>query len=445
MTARIALAAACALAPTAAWSGSVCVDPAAPSCQPTIQAGIDAAGAGDLVQVAAGLYREQVIVPEFKTGLRLVGAGPRATIVDPGGPGNFTIAIWVRASGVEVRDLGIRGGSIGVIVNGLLSDVVLRGLRIVGLHSDGAVLASGPSARLQVVDNVIEGGGRAAIHIGFDSASSLVANNRITQSEFGILADSSPRSVIRDNQITMTSHTAIRATGDDLRVSGNVVIDANEFGLDVRGRNPVVEENRLRNVGQSRITCTPCSGGAVRGNVNHATQPRPIIDGIAFALNADAPGLLVEDNLVSRPGHYGFVLQGEGIRLEGNVVIEAPYAAGQAFRIHGEEHVLVGNASVRAGGIGFLVFDNGHVLEDNTSSGARVSGFQVAQATNTFLRRDVSVGSRSAGFSILPGAVSTGLEGNRAAGNRYDFCDDGVGTNVFGTQFATFSSVCDIT
>lgn len=442
MTARLAAAAACVLAPMAASGATICVNPADPSCRRTIQQGVNAAAPGDTVQVAPGRYREAVIIPVTKPGIHVAGSGPGTTIMEAPDISIFNVAVWIRASDVEVRDIGIRGTAIGVVVDGFISNVVVRGMRLLGMRSDPSIVVAGQSDGVQILDNEIRGG-RIAIQLGFTTGV-VVAGNRISQHTFGILADGAHGAEIRGNQITTAGFWGIRASGENVRVVDNVLIDVSERALDVSGPSPMVEDNRLRHTGQSRVVCTPCTGGALRNNVSHSVLPSQVIDGIAWNLQADAPGLVVEDNLVSRPAFYGFVLDGEGIRLARNVVIEELFTPGQAFRIHGQEHQLMANAAVRSAGSGFEVYGSGHVLEDDTSSGTGLAGFVVRDATGTTLRRDVAAGSRAAGFAILPGGFATRLFENRGARNRYDFCDDGVDTMVFGTQFATSSSVCDI-
>jgi pectinesterase len=45
-----------------------------PSQYPTIQAAVNAAGSGDVINIAAGTYVEQVTIPSSKTNIRLIGA-----------------------------------------------------------------------------------------------------------------------------------------------------------------------------------------------------------------------------------------------------------------------------------------------------------------------------------------------------------------------------------
>jgi len=86
-----------------------CTRVAAP-CR-TIGYAVGQAVAGDTIQIAAGLYRERVTLT---TGLRLVGAGAGATVLDGGGRGAVltTAPAWpVTLSGVTLRNGSDRGAA----------------------------------------------------------------------------------------------------------------------------------------------------------------------------------------------------------------------------------------------------------------------------------------------------------------------------------------------
>lgn len=72
----------------------------------TIQAAVDAADAGDIIRVRAGVYREAVDVGLGKEGLVIAGDGIGLTVLD--GNGDHQRGIHVTADGVTVRDLTLR-------------------------------------------------------------------------------------------------------------------------------------------------------------------------------------------------------------------------------------------------------------------------------------------------------------------------------------------------
>ena len=55
-----------------------------PSEYPTIQAAVDAAHPGDLVRIAPGTYREEVVVPAAKRDLVIRGADRSRVVLDGG-------------------------------------------------------------------------------------------------------------------------------------------------------------------------------------------------------------------------------------------------------------------------------------------------------------------------------------------------------------------------
>lgn len=100
--------------PAAAAPPAVCVNPGGTGgCFASIQSAVDAAARGAVIQIAAGTYVENVVIPAAAK-LTLSGEGATATIVDGNGSGRvFEIGGGLNTN-VTIKQLGIRNGSRGI-------------------------------------------------------------------------------------------------------------------------------------------------------------------------------------------------------------------------------------------------------------------------------------------------------------------------------------------
>ncbi|MFH1278032.1 MAG: hypothetical protein ABIK65_06615 [Candidatus Eisenbacteria bacterium] len=81
-----------------------------PDDQPTIAAGLAAAGAGDTVLVAPGVYQENLLWPSTG-GIRLIGeGGPAETIVDGRGLGSVIEIAGGADSTTLIKGLTLQNG-----------------------------------------------------------------------------------------------------------------------------------------------------------------------------------------------------------------------------------------------------------------------------------------------------------------------------------------------
>jgi len=102
--------------PAAAAPPPVCVNPGGTGgCFATIQSAVDAAARGAVIEIAAGTYVENVVIPTAAK-LTLSGAGATTTVVDGNGSGRvFEIGGGLNTN-VTMKQLGIRNGSRGIDV-----------------------------------------------------------------------------------------------------------------------------------------------------------------------------------------------------------------------------------------------------------------------------------------------------------------------------------------
>lgn len=434
---------------SSARAATLCVDADGGGCFRTIQEAVNAAAPGDTVRVRAGVYFENVTIPAGKDGLRLQGVDADKAVVDPDAP-HAGSGIRVESNDVEVDSLGIRNGQHhGVVVAAGVSGAHLHDLRMLGVRGPSAILAEQGSTGLRIAQNAIRASGRmAGIHLEGGNEGSIVSGNTVEQVDNGIVV-SGPGVRVVGNFVAGATTNGIRAEGPDVLVADNTLARVFHTGIAAVGPNPTVRGNHLTNAGPVSVDCVSCTGGLVAHNANVGSSGSFFVNASGFLLRADATGLLARDNAVSRAGASGFEVFGP-VHLARNHAVDLGTVFSAGFFVDGEGALLEQNLALRMGGSGFKsfgghgTFDSNRAFDAYGGSAFLLDGGQGDADQNVFTGNRAA-GSALAGFAIIRNAILTVLSGNTAANNRYDFCDDGVATDVSGgNQFQTVSSVCDV-
>jgi parallel beta-helix repeat protein len=267
----------------------------------TIQGAVDAADPGDVIQVAKGIYSENVSI-SAKNGLTLVGK-PGA-IIDAGSAddgvsitGSQSIAIrglTVRNSGTSAGFLLIGGTDVeirqctieGVFGHGILvdstSNVRLLDNQVTAAGEDGILVdtntalvqgntirgSAGPNVRVlgsfnTVQDNTLQASASDSITVGNGGGTStgfnLIAGNRVLEPspidpEDGILLLTSPNTWIVDNTVTAMSAEGIEVVGsEETVVQGNTVKKCLQNGIEIRSPNVALLDNAVKADGQNGV------------------------------------------------------------------------------------------------------------------------------------------------------------------------------------------------
>jgi hypothetical protein len=435
------------LAAVPAGAATHCVKPTPfPGCFPSIQAAVNEAVAGDVVTLGPGVYFENVTVPPGKDGLQIVGASKLKTIIDPDAP-LTGVGIWIFSPGVKIRNLGIRNGQVVGIFIDRVDDVVVQGVRVVGVRAglgDGIAAAVG-SDRVQILGNEVRsvrGTGIRAVNC----ADVVVTGNTVAQAGRAIFV-SGPGARVTTNKVSGLRTTGIEVESSEAVVAANQIEMVGTFGLLVTGANPTVQGNKLVNAARARVTCSPCTGGVMSGN----SLLGSFFTG--FQISAASAGFVANGNKVSRASQGAFVFSGTAVQASGNSATDTGVFTrpGHCFVAEaGSDHVLKANTATRCAESGFVVDADDVILEANTSTQAGLNGFTVfgsgGATTDVAVQGNKAVSSNAAGFAVISSALGTGLDGNTASKNRYGFCDDGSGTIVLGNAFGIppTSSVCDL-
>jgi hypothetical protein len=320
------------LLPVAHASAAVhCVNKSgAGGCSPTIQGAVDAAGPGDAIVIAPGIYTESagILVPNGKDGLRI--SGPQAAIVDPVYQvGSSAVSLTIDASDVSVTGLTFRnGGSSAIVVKRAgftLSGSKVTGPSGVGVNflagaNNGTVRAStiegcaSDSIRfsaigLKLLSSTIASGGFALV----GSGDSLTATGNTFQSVGAGIRATSNSAVVQRNTFTNIYGNAdvIRIDGTNANVSSNSMKTVGGFGITVTGGGAIVTANTI---GATDIAIDVTGDGAV-------ITRNVVLDSGVVSIQALGDAIAISSNRITPPADgYGIVAYGNTVQITSNTV-----------------------------------------------------------------------------------------------------------------------------
>jgi len=179
-----------------------------PADQPTIQAAVTAANAGDTIIVAANVYTEQITINEAghsRNGISLLGAGVTLN-------GGFYLGA---TSNVRIEGFHITGGY------------------QTGGHKAGIALIPGAGAIVKnnEIDNCL-GGNSWGIEVGYNANNLQILDNNIHHNNGGIYLNPSSGHTISGNQIHDNSGNGVGIGSDGL---SNTTLIGNTFTNQVEG------------------------------------------------------------------------------------------------------------------------------------------------------------------------------------------------------------------
>jgi hypothetical protein len=268
-----------------------------PSEYPTIQAAVDAARPGDLVRIAPGIYREEVVVPATKHDVVLRGTDRNRVVLD-GGNGRRHEGIVIHGDGVAVENLTVRRFGSDAILFTPPPDAkqALNGWRVSyvtlannALHGLDALHAEGGT-----IEHVLASGhGGAGLRIGRClPCNALVSDSVAVRGMAGFEGVNAggnivvARSQFRDNRIGVMLVTA----GDDAvyhqqdsAVVGNVIADNDNRhaagGGDLFGVGVLVRGGRRDGLARNRITGHPGAGVLLTATDNEVPAAEVSVQG----------------------------------------------------------------------------------------------------------------------------------------------------------------------
>jgi Right handed beta helix region len=249
-----------------------------PSEYPTIQAAVDAGHPGDLIRIAPGTYREEVVVAPDKRDLVIRGADRNRVVLD-GGNGRREVGIAVHASGVAIENLTVRGYGSDAILFAPPRDAKkpIDGWRVtyVTVANDALHGIEAVGSRGGLIEHVLASGhGGAGLRIGrCQPCDTLVTDSVAERGLSGLESVDAGGNVVvahsqfRDNRVGVMLVTA----GDDeelhqqdTAVVGNVIADNDNRRAagrgDAFGIGVLVRGGRRDGLARNLITGHPGAG-----------------------------------------------------------------------------------------------------------------------------------------------------------------------------------------
>lgn len=428
----------------------LCVNPEDAECFATIQAAVDAAVEEDEIQIAAGLYNENVVVDTADLAI----SGRRGVWVDPDDP-LMGPAFTFNAPNFELDGVRIRNGqTYGIVVaatatGGTIDGVWISGPNMSCIHNEAN-------------DLTIEGGEFQGCGI-----------YALDHTGDGL--------VFEKNFIKHTGNSGILGVGNDGWIERNDFYLIGGDGIDWEGDRLGVEKNRFKVVDQDWVDIDGNGAEVIRnraetieGSVITGTEPSfesnraSYLDDHGFDWFCEAPcvpGGNVENNRVSYTSgdDAGFRSRGgvnratfdrnraevthdEGFHT-GEQTFDltftrnrVKYAGGDqreaCFDLDGMNHTLRRNRAQYCHGEGYDFFGDGMDSAGDDARDTDLSGFFVATglfgvSVNGGRQRDAN----GAGYEISMDAVNTFILRSRSSGeNGQEACDEGINTVFDGSR-----------
>ena len=273
----------------------------------TVQAAVDAAGAGDRVVVPRGVFRENVNVN--KSDIQIVGL--TGAVIDGTLDANTRGAcISINGDDVTVQSLTLRAGTNLVAGTGARIQVSRCTLRT---STSAAIDITGtaPSA----TNCAVRGSRSGAIVL--NGTDAVASGNSVTGCGTGI-SISGDGSTASKNTTRRTNSTAISMSGTSCTVSGNKVFVTRSNGIFVSGAMATVSGNEVAHSDGGGITVTgddarvlsnvitgtesdalQVSGDRMTVSKNVVSQQVNDTTGISLSSNSSVGGGTVEDNSVT--------------------------------------------------------------------------------------------------------------------------------------------------
>lgn len=387
----------------------------------TVQAGIDAAGAGDTVIVKAGTYPGVAVIDATKTGLILKASGK--VVLDARGSGGTGLGagLLVQATDVVIRGFTIRNANDSMTAEG-------DGIRVTGARA--------------TIENCIV---RQCRDEGIDLAATdvLVRKCVLVGNDVGLLLSNAHRSRVEKSVFRLNRGSLVSVASDDVEVT--------KFVATAGGSDDTIVVD-----GGERFTLTDaklsdCGGIAATIDSASATVKKVRAFRLLGGIETKGSGTTLDDIQIRefRNNMTGVLIDGpnttltrarissthaEGVIVESNatgsvvrdcLVLRSGLLDVANYFIDGAGTTVERCVAKNANGDGFLVTNDGVTLVDCQSIDCVRDGFDVESTADLVELDDcVARDCRAEGFDISGTNVT--ISNCVAKKNRIDFANEGT-------------------
>jgi len=211
-----------------------------PQVYSTIQEAINAAHRGDIIQVSAGIYYENVIIDQE---IELIGENKTTTIIDCQQYGDV---IRVDVDSVTITGFTIRNGDNGIRVLGTIGNINVTDNIIKNNRYGISLLGDSITSTTDniIVDNTFENISNVSVSMMF-GLSNTISQNDISGSAYGIKLALTNTTTISNNLFTSASYSIYISSCTNNSVINNTIID-NSFGICLAySDNILIRDNRI--------------------------------------------------------------------------------------------------------------------------------------------------------------------------------------------------------
>ncbi|MCE9584680.1 MAG: hypothetical protein K8T20_19485 [Planctomycetes bacterium] len=275
----------------------------------TIQAAIDAAQAGDVIELAAGTFLDGVAL---RPGVSLRGAGPGLTVIDATG---FAAAVTLEASDASegarstLSNLMLKSGTAGVwggVANVRLENVVICRVNGAGIRTDGGVLELArvtiahclrdgvdTGASGTIVDSMIFSNSGIGVSLRGDGSLTVRFTDLYDNLLGGVVGAEAGEGILN-----VASHFVSDATDDYRVLAGDPTVDAGDpaspFAAEPSPNGGRVNLGAFGNTAWATSTLPPAAGtqvsdGSSRGNSSSKANKYCVVATASFGSADQSP------------------------------------------------------------------------------------------------------------------------------------------------------------